>query len=98
MHQSTLEAARCTELHLMQRGGLISELKAHPQPRFRLDVEGVHICDYMADFRYIDNETEQTVVEDTKGFKTEIYKLKERLMVAIHDIEVSVVTRVRGQR
>ena len=98
MHQSGLESARCTELHLMQQGGLISELEAHPQPRFRLDVNDVHICDYMADFRYIDNETEQTVVEDTKGFKTELYKLKEKLMLAIYGIEIHVVTRVRGQR
>ena len=80
MHQSGLEAARCTELHLMQAGGLILELEAHPQPQFRLEVNGQAITTYRADFRYIDSETEETVVEDTKGMKTREYELKRKLM------------------
>jgi hypothetical protein len=93
MHQSTLEARRCSELHLMQKGGLISDLEAHPQPRYRLDVEGVHICDYLADFRYLDTETGEEVVEDVKGWRTEVYKLKKRLMLACFGIEIREVTR-----
>ena len=76
MHQSTSEARRCDELHLMQTGGLIRDLRAHPQVRFRLDVGDHHICDYLADFCYFDNERGQEIVEDVKGFQTEVSKFK----------------------
>lgn len=92
MHQSKLEARRCTELHLMQQGGLISDLEAHPQPRLRLDVNGEHICSYLPDFRYI-TDTGETVLEDTKGIRTEVYKLKARLVKALYGLEVREVRR-----
>lgn len=94
-HQSKLEATRCNTLHLMQQGNLISELEAHPQPIYRLEVNGVLITTYRADFRYR-NEDGALVVEDTKGWETEIFKLKERLMKAIHDIVIEKVRRDRG--
>jgi len=93
MHHSAMEAKRCNELHLMQEGGLISDLEAHPQPRYRLDVEGVHICDYMADFAYYDIEQDRPVVEDVKGHATEVYRLKKKLMLACHGIAVDEVRR-----
>lgn len=100
MHQSALEARRCTELHLMQKGGLIAGLVAHPQKRYSLDVNGQHICDYMADFAYYDKERQTTVVEDTKGFQTEVFRLKMKLMAACHGIDVELVrkSRARGWR
>lgn len=98
MHQSGLEARRCSELQLMERGGLIRDLKAHPQKRFSLDVNGVHVCDYLADFEYFDVERGETVVEDTKGFLHEVARLKLRLMAAVHGIDVELVRRARGTR
>lgn len=95
MHQSTSEARRCDELHLMQSGGLIRELIAHPQVRFRLDVDGHHICDYLADFVYFDNERNCEVVEDVKGHQTEVSKFKLKLMAAVHGVNVELV---RGRR
>jgi hypothetical protein len=97
MHQSRLEARRCTELHLMERGGLIRDLQAHPQKRFRLDVNGVHVCDYLADFVYFDIERNREVVEDTKGFMTEVARLKLKLVAAVHGIEVEVVRRAKAR-
>jgi hypothetical protein len=91
MHQSTLEARRCDELHLMQQGGLIKDLRAHPQARFSLDVDGHHIADYLADFVYFDNERNARVVEDTKGMVTEVFRLKAKLMVACHGVDVELV-------
>lgn len=91
MHQSSLEARRCNELHLLQRAGEIRDLEAHPQPRFKLDVNGVHVCDYLCDFRYHDNKRGCEIVEDTKGFYTEVSRLKVRLMLAIYGIEVEIV-------
>lgn len=98
MHQSRLESMRCTELHLLQKGGLIRDLEAHPQPRFDLEVNGTHVCHYLADFRYVDVESGQTVVEDTKGVATAEYRLKRRLMLACHGVEIQEVRRVRGAR
>lgn len=97
-HHSAMEAARCNELHVLQEGGLIRDLEAHPQPRFDLAVNDVHITRYMADFRYTDAETGQTVVEDVKGHATQEYQLKKRLMLAVHGIEVQEVRKVRGRR
>jgi hypothetical protein len=88
-----MEAKRCNELHLMQRGELIHDLQAHPQPRFDLTVNDVHICDYLADFSYVDTESGEKVVEDVKGHRTEVYRLKRRLMLACHGIEITEVRK-----
>ena len=104
MHHSTIEAARCTELHLMQQGGLIRDLEAHPQPRVPLLAhdsrtgEGVEVCHYLPDFRYVDVETGETVTEDVKGFRTPEYALKAKLFAANYGTEIVEVRRVRGRR
>lgn len=98
MHQSTLEARRCDELHLMQQGGLIRDLEAHPQPTYRLDVEGHHICDYRCDFRYFDNERSCVIVEDTKGLMTAECRLKLKLMAAVHGVDVELVRHAGKSR
>lgn len=98
LHHSRIEAARCDELHVLQAGGLISNLEAHPQPKFDLSVNGTHICHYIADFAYYDAAHGEQVVEDVKGFVTDVYKFKKRLMMACHNIEVQEVRRVRGRR
>lgn len=101
MHQSTLEARRCDELSLMQQGGLIRDLRAHPQVTYRLDVNGTHVCDYRADFVYFDNERGCEIVEDTKGWTTNEAKLKLKLMAACHGINVELVRhagKTRGWR
>ena len=97
MHQSTLEARRCDELHLMQTGGLIRDLRAHPQVRFRLDVGGHHIADYQADFCYFDTERNAEVVEDTKGMVTEVFRMKAKLMAAVHGVDVEIVRTHKGR-
>ena len=91
MHQSTLESRRCDELHLLQTGGLIRDLRAHPQVTYRLDVNGQHVCNFLADFVYFDNERGAEVVEDTKGHTTEVARLKLKLMAACHGIDVELV-------
>lgn len=100
MHQSGLEAARCDELRLLEAGGLIRDLEAHPQPKYALVVEGATITTYSPDFRYVDCATGQTVVEDTKAPATaalEAYQIKRRLLLALYGVEVTEVRRVRGR-
>lgn len=86
MHQSRLECDWCNRLHAMQRGGAICDLEAHPQPVYRLEVNGTHVCKYIADFRWLENGQEH--VADAKGFKTQVYELKKRLMLACGGIEI----------
>jgi len=97
MHQSTAESRRCDELQLMEQAGLIRDLEAHPQRRYRLDVNGVHVCDYLADFTYYDVERGRPVVEDVKGHQTDVSKLKLKLMEACHGIAVEIVRSVRAR-
>ena len=48
-------------------------------------------CDYVADFVYTDAETNQTVVEDTKGFRTKDYIIKRKLMLFVHKIRIKEI-------
>lgn len=90
---SKLEAARYADLLLRQRLGEISGLEL--QVRYALHVNGVKICDYIADFRY--REGARTVVEDAKGVRTRDYAMKARLMLAVHGITIHEHTaRTRG--
>jgi len=82
---SKLEANRFAELQLMERAGEIKDLQT--QVTFRLDIGGVHICKYIADFTYSTKHGRE-IVEDTKGAITPIYTMKKRLMKAIHGIDI----------
>jgi hypothetical protein len=81
---SQKEGHRYRELRELARLGRIANLEL--QPRYRLAVGGNHVCDYVADFRYF--ALGKMVVEDVKGFKTQLYKLKKRLMKAILGIDI----------
>lgn len=48
-------------------------------------------CAYIADFVYKDRLTEETIVEDTKGFRTTDYKIKRKLMLHVHGIRIKEV-------
>ncbi len=84
---SAKEARRWGELQLMVRAGYISDLER--QVRFPLDVNGKPVCHYVADFTY--HRAGQKVVEDAKGFRTPEYRLKAKLMRAVHDIQIEEV-------
>lgn len=92
MFASKKEANRYEQLRLMEIGGLVKNIKI--QVRYRLEVNGMHICDYIADFVYLDKIKKSKsdpwveVVEDTKGVRTAVYKLKKKLMLALHGIEI----------
>ena len=90
---SKKEAERYRVLKSMQELGIISDLQL--QQKFILipaqRIEGKLIereCSYYADFCYVDNETGRTIVEDTKGVKTEVYKIKRKLMLWRYGIQI----------
>lgn len=84
---SEMEARRYGQLKMLQLGNLISDLRIHP--RYPLEINGEHVCTYIADADYRENG--ELVVEDTKGKRTALYILKKKLMKAIHGIEVKEV-------
>lgn len=46
------------------------------------------VCVYVADFVYLDLFDGKEIVEDAKGYRTAIYKLKKKLMKAVHSIDI----------
>ena len=78
---SKKEAARYCELKLLKKGKIIKDLIL--QPRFELQEKfnGERAIVYVADFMYYDNEKQTTIVEDVKGIKTEIYKIKRKMFL-----------------
>lgn len=47
-----------------------------------------HPIKYVADFVYTNNNNGEQVVEDSKGYKTEIYKMKKKMMYYMHGIKI----------
>ncbi len=84
---SRREARRYAELCLQRQTGEIQELGV--QKHFSLDVNGIHICDYIADF--VDRPESAQIVEDAKGKRLELYRIKKRLMKAILGIDIAEV-------
>jgi hypothetical protein len=86
---SKAEARRYGELKLAELSGSVSALEL--QPKFPLIVNGKKISTYIADFRYIENG--RTVVEDVKGVRTPVYRLKKKMVEAQYGIEIVEVAR-----
>lgn len=89
--QSTGEANRWCELLLLQKAKKIRGLRR--QVRYRIEVNGDHICDYIADFVY--EEGARTIVEDFKSVATmtPVFQIKKKLMKACLGIEIRLWTK-----
>jgi hypothetical protein len=83
-----MEARSYQELRMLERAGEISNLKL--QTRWPLVVNGVKVCEYRPDFEY--DEGGRHVVEDVKGKATPVFRLKAKLMRAIHGVTVLETT------
>jgi hypothetical protein len=83
---SLKEAKRYDQLYLMLRSNTIQTLST--QPKFTLQEAFIHkgikhrAITYSADFRYTKDGVEY--IEDVKGFKTEVYKIKKKLLLFKH--------------
>ncbi len=96
--QSMAEFSRWRTLLLLERSGRIAQLEVHP--RYALMAPGpdglpVKVCDYVADFAYIDRDGDVQVVEDVKGSKKRaaldpVWKLKARHFAAQYGFEVTI--------
>lgn len=88
---SVKEYGRFRELSLLERAGAITELQRQVKfeliPSQRIGGKVVErACGYVADFTYMENG--KKVVEDVKGYKTPEYKLKRKLMLWVHGIQI----------
>ncbi len=82
---SKKEYQRWCQLKILQDLGEVRDLAR--QVTFHLKVNGFLICKYIADFTYTTKD-DTRVVEDAKGFPTVDYKLKKKLMLAIHGVSI----------
>lgn len=87
--QSIKEGKRYEQLKILKKAGLIKELELQKvfelQPKYTNN-KGEHIrsITYKADFFYYDNHLEKYIVEDTKGYRTDTYKLKKKLFEYVY--------------
>ena len=102
---SKKEYRRYCELKLLEKSGVISELQRQVKyilipsqrepdtigPRGGVKKGKVieKECAYIADFVYKENG--QTIVEDTKGFRTTEYVIKRKMMLYVHGIKIREV-------
>lgn len=88
------EAYRYRELKILLDAGEISDLQLQVPyeliPSFKLEGETYRGIKYVADFVYKDKNG-NIVVEDAKGMRTEVYKLKRKLMAYVHKIKIKEV-------
>lgn len=105
LFDSRKEAGRYSELKLLEKAGEISHLRLQvryvliPEQR-ELDTLGPRggirrgkllekECSYIADFVY--EEAGKTVVEDVKGFRTDAYIIKRKLMLERYGIRIKEI-------
>ena len=94
-YDSVKEYRRAKELELLEKGGVIKDLKR--QVRFEIipsqrgeDGKVVErAVTYVADFVYF--EGDKLIVEDTKGFRTKDYIIKRKLMLYMHGVRIKEV-------
>lgn len=86
---SRAEARRYGELRLLEAAGTISDLKL--QVEYPIYLKGQYICTYRADFVYFDREKGEWIIEDVKGVRTQVYRLKRRLVEASYGITITEV-------
>ena len=104
---SKKEANRYSELLLLEKSGVISNLQR--QVKYVLipaqrepDIIGKRggrkpgkliekECAYYADFTYFDREKQEVIVEDTKGMRTKDYIIKRKLLLYVHGIRIKEI-------
>ena len=84
---SKKEYHRWCELRLLERAGKIKGLCRQVSYELIPKQNGERACTYVADFVYKDS-TGNTVVEDTKGVRTDAYRIKKKLMLYFHGIRI----------
>ena len=94
LFDSKKEANYYTKLKILRDAGKILDLELQKrfvlQQGFKLHGKTYRAITYIADFVYKDQEG-QTHVVDTKGYCTEVYKIKKKLFMKKYGIEIEEI-------
>jgi len=88
-YASKRELNRAQELKLLLAAGEITELVEQPVFLLIPKQTGERSCKYVGDFQYKENGV--TIVEDAKGYRNPVYRIKRKLMLQVHGIRVREV-------
>ena len=80
------EAQRYAILKILEKQGHIENLQRQVKYELIPKQKGERAAFYVADFVYKENG--QEVVEDCKGFRTDVYKIKRKLMLKTYGIRI----------
>jgi len=95
---SKREAKRYEELLLLEQAGIIRDLKCQIayelQPSYKQDNKTIRAIQYIADFVYQEKiksdacEMWEEVIEDCKGYRTDIYKIKKKMFEYKYGVKI----------
>lgn len=93
-HDSKFEAGKAQELELRKKGGDIKDFQE--QVVIPLNVNGFTVCTYKIDFVIEHNDGSLEYLE-TKGYATDVWKLKWKLFEALYSSDPNVILTVEYQ-
>lgn len=92
---SKKEMAYYIKLKMLEEKGKIKKLELQKtyelQPSFKVNGKTYRRITYKADFSYITTEDDKLHIVDTKGFRTEVYKLKRKMFAYKYGIEIEEI-------
>ena len=93
---SKKESERYLELKILENQGKIKYLRRQArfelQPSYKKNGKTIRAIYYIADFVYFDKAKKKMIIEDTKGFRTEVYKLKKKIFeYKYQDLEIKEI-------
>lgn len=83
---SERELRRWKELKLLEHSGVIKNLRRQVKYRLIPRAGSSREISYIADFVY--DQGGKEVIEDSKGFRDRVYKIKRRLMMWVHNVVI----------
>ena len=95
---SRLEANRYCQLKILERAKEIKDLRRQVeyiiQEGYKKNNKAIRPIKYVADFVYYDFRRNKTIIEDTKGYRNEVYKLKKKIFEYKYpDLEIKEITK-----
>ena len=83
------------KLKLMENTGMIKDLKRQVPfeliPTYKINNRTVRKMQYIADFTYITTNDNKLHIVDTKGYRTEVYKLKKKIFEYKYKMEIEEI-------
>jgi hypothetical protein len=95
-YASAREAKRAAELKLLEKAGKIMNLREQVSFELIPKQNGERACKYIADFVYREIPDDglamrHETVEDAKGYRDPVYRIKRKLMLKVHGIRIREV-------